>query len=81
MGFSSVATYSFLDFMNSDTGEWRVSVYFSISDKQIRKLQDWYRRQIYLKRERALRRMDKELQDQQLEREMTLQEQETKNED
>lgn len=81
MGFSSVATYSFLDFMNSDTGEWRVSVYFSTSDKQIRKLQDWYRRQIYLKRERALRRMDKELQDQQLEREMTLQEQETKNED
>lgn len=81
MGFSSVATYSFLDLMNSNTGQWLVSVYFSTSDKQIRKLQDWYRRQIYQKRERALRQLDKKLQDQQLEREMTLQEQETTNGD
>lgn len=81
LGFSSVATYSFADRMDSSTGRWIISVYFSTSDKQFRKLQDWYHRQIYRKRERSLRQLDRKLQDQQLEREMTLQEQDTKNED
>lgn len=67
--YQGVQVYSFADLYDSSCGRWRISIYFSTSDKQLRKLQSWYSHQKVEERDEYLQLLSGKVVDKELEEE------------